>query len=92
MVQDVHQDLLNLWWKLWKEEGFASLPPYGHLTEAKKRTGLEVGDVCLLNHNNRVCGTYRLCYVLSNTISTGSLGRKVKVGCRERRLVRSTSL
>ena len=34
------QDLLNMWWKLWKEQGFASLPPYGHLTEAKRHAGL----------------------------------------------------
>ena len=35
--------------------------PYGHLTEAKRHAGLEVGDVCLLNHDNKVRGTYRLC-------------------------------
>ena len=89
-VQDVQflvassyqQDLLNLWWTLWKEQGFASLPPYGHLT--KRHTGLKVGDVCLFNHDNKVCGTYRLCRVLSTTISTGGLARKVKVGYRER--------
>ena len=77
VTSSYQQDLLNLWWKLWKEEGFASLPLYGHLMEAKKQTGLEVGDVCLLNHENKGCGTYRLCSALSTTTSTGSLGRKV---------------
>ena len=36
------------------------------------------------NHDNEVCGTYRLCRVLSNKISTGGLARKVKVGYKER--------
>ena len=40
--------------------------------------------MCLLNHDNKVRGTYRLCHVLSTLISTGGLARKVKVGYRER--------
>ena len=79
------QDLLNLWWKLWKEQGFASLPPYSHLTEAKRLDSFEVGDVCLLNYDNKVCGTYRLCRVLSTKTTTGRLTRKIKVGYKERR-------
>ena len=51
------QDLLNMWWKLWKEQGLASLLPYGHLKEAKRHANLEVGDVCLLNYDNKVCET-----------------------------------
>ena len=59
------QDLLNLWWKLWKEQGFAGLSPYGHLMEAKRLASFEARDVCILNYDKRVCGTYRLCRVLS---------------------------
>ena len=50
----------DMWWTLWKEQGLASLLPYGHLKEAKRHANLEVGDVCLLNYDNKVCGTYRL--------------------------------
>ena len=57
IASSYQQDLLNLWWKPWKEQGFASLPPYGHLTEAKRHAGLKVGDVCFLNHDNKVRGT-----------------------------------
>ena len=68
------QDLLNLWWKLWKEQGFASLPPYSHLKEANRHANLKVGD-------NKVCGTYRLCQMLSTKCG---LVRKAKVGYKER--------
>ena len=54
------RDLLNMWWKRWKVQGFASLLPYGCLVKAKRCAKIEVGDVCLLNYDNKVCVTYRL--------------------------------
>ena len=51
---------------------------------AKRHANLEVGDVCLLNYDNKVCGTYRLCCVLTTKISAGGLVRTVKVGYTER--------
>ena len=76
------QDLLNLWWNLWKEQGFASLPPYGHLTEAKRHTGLKIGDMCLLKQDNKVLGTYRLWLVLSAPFAADGWDTKIKVGYR----------
>ena len=41
--------------------------------------------MCLLNHNNKLCGTYRLCRVLSASTTTGNLTSRIKVGYKERR-------
>ena len=75
--------LLTQRWKLWKEQGFTSLPPRRYLREAKNHAGLEVGDACILNHNNSVCGTYRVYRVLSIQEHTGDQARKVKVSYNE---------
>ena len=77
------QDLLNLWWKSWKEQGFTSLPPYSRRSDAKSHAVLKVGDVCILNHDNLVCGTYRLCRVLATQDHTGDRENKVRVSYRE---------
>ena len=55
------------------------------MTEAKRLASFEVGYVCLLNYDNKLCRTYRLCLVLSTKTTTGSLSRKIKVGYKERR-------
>ena len=54
------------------------------LRKDQRHANLEVGDVCLLNHDNKVCGTYKLCRVLTTKNSAGSLVRTVKVGYKER--------
>ena len=77
------QDLLNLWWKLWKEQGFAGLLPNAHLMEAQRLASFEARDICILNYNNRVWGTYRLCRVLSNEVPTDGRTKKIKVGYKE---------
>ena len=38
---------------------------------------------CILNHDNLVCGTYRLCRVLATQDHTGNLENKVRVSYRE---------
>ena len=68
---------------MWKEQGFAGLSPYGHLMEAKRLASFEARDVCILNYDNRVCGTYRLCRVLSTKVPTDGRTKKIKVGYRE---------
>ena len=54
------------------------------MMEARRLAGFKVGEVCLLNHGNKLCGTYRLCRVLSTNTTTGSLTRNIKVGYEER--------
>ena len=44
--------------------------------------------MCLLNHDNKLCGTYRLCRVLSANTTTGNLPNRIKVGYEERRVGR----
>ena len=60
---------------------------FGHLKEAKRNANLEVGDICLLNYDNKIRGTYRLCCVLTTRISAGGLVRTGKVGYKDRRRV-----
>ena len=42
-----------------------------------------MGDAYILNHDNSVCGTYRLCRVLATQDLTGDRENKVKVSYRE---------
>ena len=77
------RDLLDMWWKQWKEKGFASLLLHGRLKKIMTHANIEVRDVCLLNQDNKVCGTYKLCRVLRNEISTSGQMRMVKVGYEE---------
>ena len=74
------RDLLDMWWKRWKQQGFASLQPYNHLKKARRHPNIEVGDVCLLHYDN---WTYRPCQVLKNEISMSGQTRTVKVGYEE---------
>ena len=39
--------------------------------------------MCILNYDNKVCGTYGLCRVLSTEVPIGGRARKVKVGYKE---------
>ena len=79
-----HQrDLFDIWWKRWKQQGFTSLLPYSHLKKDRRHANIEVGDVCLLNYDNMVFGTCRLCQVLRNEISTCGQRRTVRVGYEE---------
>ena len=78
------RDLFDMWWKRWTQQGFASLLPYRRLKD-RRHANIEVGDLCLLNYDNMVNGTYRLCQVLINEISTSGRGRTVKVGYKESR-------
>ena len=55
------------------------------MMEARRLAGFKAGDVCLLNHDNKLCGTYRLCRVLSANTATDSLTSRIKVGYEERR-------
>ena len=75
--------LLDTWWKWWKCHGFTSLLPYKRLKKDKTHANLAVGDVCLFNQDNDVCGTYKLCQVLQNKISTRGQMRTVKEGYEE---------
>ena len=74
------RDLLNMWWKRWRQQGFASLQSYNRLKKARRYANIDVGDVGLLSYNN---GTYRPCQVLRNDISTSSQAQMVRVGYEE---------
>ena len=54
---------LNTWWSLWKQQGFASLLSYNKLEDEQRHKNLREGDVCLLQYENKVKNTYRLCRV-----------------------------
>ena len=56
------------------------MPPYNPMKEARSLASFKVEDVCLLNHDNKLCRTYRLCHVLSANNTTGNLTNRIKVG------------
>ena len=44
------QDLVNLWWKPWKEQGFDKILAYDHLKESKRHANLKAGP-CAFNQD-----------------------------------------
>ena len=76
-------ELLDMWWKQWKQQGFASLLPYSHLKNDRQRANIREGDVSTLNHDNMVYGSYRLSKVMRNEVTVSGQTRTVKVGYEE---------
>ena len=62
------RNLLDMWWKPWKQQGFASPLPYSHLKNDRRHANIE---------------TYRLCQVLRSKIPVSGQTRTVKVGYEE---------
>ena len=78
--------LLDEWWKLWKNQGSASLLPLSHLKKGGIYANIEVGDARLLNNNNVVFGTCRLCYALRNEVSRDGFRGGTQSGWQEEQL------
>ena len=78
-------NLFNTWWSLWKQQGLASLLPYNKLKDERRHKNLQEGDVCLLQCENKVKNTYRLCRIKEVKVSEDGLGRTVTIGYRAKR-------
>ena len=78
-------NVLNTWWSLWKQQGFASLLPYNKLKDGLRHKNLREGDVCLLQYENKVKNTYRLCRVKEVKVSEEGLVRTVTIAYRAKR-------
>ena len=57
------EELLNVWWNLWKTQVFPHLLPYPNYKAAKRHVNLVEGDVCLLKYEGKVRGTFQLCRI-----------------------------
>ena len=71
------RDLLDIWWK---QQGFTKLLLDNQRKEARRHANIEVGEVCLLIRDNRVCGTYKLRQVLREKTSMKGQTRTIKMG------------
>ena len=86
MASSSHIDnLLNAWWSLWRQQGFASLLPYNKLKDQCRHKNFREGDICLLQYENKVKNTYRLCRVTKVKESKDGLMRTVKIKYRAKR-------
>ena len=47
-------NLLNPWWGLWRQQGFAGGLPYNKLTDDRRTKNLKGDDVCLFQYENKV--------------------------------------
>ena len=74
------QELTQSWWKLWKERAFPTLLPYYRYKEAGRHKNLQPGDVCLIQYDNKIRATYRLCKVIEVKKSDDGCVRTVVVG------------
>ena len=79
------EELLNVWWNLWREQVFPHLLLYYQHKEAKHHINLKQGDICLLKYDNKIRGTYRLCRILEVCVSQDSIVHTVTVGFRPRK-------
>ena len=78
-------NLFNTWWSLWKQQGLASLLPYNKLKDERRHKNLREGDVYLLQYENKVKNTYRLCRIKEVKVSEDGLVRTVTIGYRAKR-------
>ena len=62
-LQERHQQVLQSWWKLWKEQSFPHLPPFNQAKDITWQVDLKEGDICILNYKTNVKSYYRLCVV-----------------------------
>ena len=73
------EDLMQCWWKHYKERVFPHLLPYSRYKEARRHANLQPGDVCHLRYDNKICGQYRLCVVKEIKVSKDNIVRTVVV-------------
>merc|ERR1711942_110857 len=73
------ENLTQMWWKLWMEQGFPTLLPYYKYKDSKRHQNLQVNDVCLIKYKTKVTSTYRLCRVNKLLTSADGLMRSVEV-------------
>ena len=57
------ENLTQMWWELWMEQGFPTLLSYYKYKDSKRHQNLQVNDVCLIKYETKVTSTYRLCQV-----------------------------
>ena len=74
------QELMLMWWKMWKQCALPSLLPYYRWEESRRHRNLREGDVCLLLFESKVLANYRLCRVLKAEPSEDGCVRTVTVG------------
>lgn len=81
MAADTYlQELVQCWWKLWRDKAVPTLMPYHKWEMSKRHRNLVVGDVCLLQFDSKVISTYKLCRVVEIKKSTDKCVRTVTVG------------
>ena len=82
------QELMVMWWKLWKQRALTSLLPYYRSEKAKIHRNLREGDICLLLYESKILANYRLCRVQKAepsedgcvwTVTIGYLPRKAQI-------------
>jgi len=77
--------LFETWWKHWKVHGFHALLPFTRLKHGKRHRNLQVGDICLVQYDNKVASTYRMCRVLEVVVSQqDGCVRTVVVGLQQK--------
>ena len=81
-----HQNrLFRTWWKHWKIHGFHALLPFSRLKHGKRHKNLEVDDICLVQYDNAMACTYRMCRVLEVIVSQhDDCVRTVVVGLQQK--------
>ena len=63
-IQDIHQQVLQSWWKLWKEQSFPHLLLFNHAEDVTRQVYLKEGDICMLNYKMIIKSYYWLCVVM----------------------------
>ena len=82
------QNLTQMWWKLWMEQGFPTLLPYYKYKDSKRHQNLQVNHVCLIKYETKVASTYRLCRVSKLLHSEEGIVRTVEVQLGNRKLTK----
>ena len=57
------EELLTVWWNMWKIQVLPSLIPYNRYKDAGRHRNLVPGDVCLMNREGKFRGSFQLCKV-----------------------------
>ena len=78
-------NLLNPWWGLWRQQGFAGGLPYNKLTDDRRTKNLKGDDVCLFQYENKVKSM--LCCVQEVKEMEDGLCRTVTIVYKVRRRV-----
>merc|ERR1712082_60134 len=82
------QELLVMWWKLWKQRALPSLLPYYRWEESRRHRNLKEGDICLLLYETKIVANYRLCKVMEADVSDDDCVRTVTIGYLPRKALK----